>query len=190
MFIAFEGIDGSGKTTLSKMLSETKGMVWTKEPTFSSGEADRLNLRTLDHEKREALFLMDRVGHQNFLREHEYVVCDRYLWGARAYSKVFSPEMHEFLCHAYDSEFFRKPDCFVFVDTPVEICTQRKQDQHPEHLRLLRQAYLDTWPERVMVVKLIAAGNPDEMFQELLSELSSFWSEFGTDNAVQQNLFT
>jgi thymidylate kinase len=69
VFIVFEGIDGCGKTTLSKRFAEIRTFIWTKEPRFSSEVADRLNLVDKDTISREVEFLLDRVRHQQDIGE-------------------------------------------------------------------------------------------------------------------------
>jgi thymidylate kinase len=153
MLIIFEGIDGCGKTTLSKKFSEQKNFVWTKEPTFSSQEADSLNLKSQDTASREVIFLIDRIRHQRILWQYKNLngilssnaVCDRYIWSGLAYCKVFNPSCFDFIKHLYDHDYFVKPDFYVFVDTPIELCLERcAREQTPEQLKTLREAYLDT----------------------------------------------
>lgn len=109
MMIAFEAPDKCGKSTLSvefqKMINkefydgnggvtidaQLGPFVWTKEPSFTSEEADRLNsLKDLKNQyKRELLFFESRVEHQDFLKKHN-IICDRYAWSGMVYAKVFS----------------------------------------------------------------------------------------------------
>ena len=70
--IAVEGVDGCGKTGLSKYLATYltnllgSSVKWAKEPTFSSQEADKLNAivgSDLDSQiKREEMFLQSRLS--------------------------------------------------------------------------------------------------------------------------------
>lgn len=64
LLVVFEGIDNSGKTTVSKELVKLfPGFSWTKEPTFSTEQADRLNSpECTDENYRESLFLESRLG--------------------------------------------------------------------------------------------------------------------------------
>ena len=95
MFITFEGGEGSGKTTQSKLLvkylnNHGTPAVWTREPGEPSLEVcnrirdillhgGNMNLHVEKH-----LFMADRMHHvEKFIRpaleEGKIVVCDRYL---------------------------------------------------------------------------------------------------------------
>jgi len=141
-FIAFEGCDGCGKSTLSKNFAEKYGYSWTKEPTFTSEQADSLNLRSKDQIEREIEFCIDRIKHQEQLQG--WVVCDRYIWSGLAYAKIFNPSAFNFIEKMYEHPFFRKPDVYVFVNTPINVCCERGREQNEEQLKAIVQAYSDT----------------------------------------------
>lgn len=163
MLIVFEGIDHSGKSTLSVKFAEYLNQkfkdeeghllldphlgdfVWTKEPTFSSEEADRLNSSEYKDElKRELLFYTSRVRHQTDLQSSN-VVCDRYIWTGIAYSKLFSPRAYEFSKELYlCKDLFIQPDLHVFVDTDPLACHIRGPEESLEILNKKRDAYLST----------------------------------------------
>lgn len=162
MIIAFEGIDGAGKSTLSlhfaahanshyieqgwiDMDSHFGDFIWTKEPTFSSEEADLLNSQAyMDQYRRERLFFENRIHHQRAMAGKN-VMCDRYLWSGMAYAYKYSPDCFRLLKEMYMSDkLFMQPDLYVFVDTPVEICLERKPESDIDILRELREAYLRT----------------------------------------------
>jgi len=94
MFVVFEGIDGSGKTTLSKLLVEElnkKGhtAVWTKEP-FDNQIREVILSKNLDPWSEVFLFLSDRREHvlkviKPALDKGYIVVCDRYYYSTLAY---------------------------------------------------------------------------------------------------------
>lgn len=95
-FVAFEGIDGSGKTTVSRRVAElfaSRGepVFLTGEPTRSwLGDAVRRSYKDDVGPLAEAfLFLADRAVHQEELRRHlansELVLCDRYADSTYAY---------------------------------------------------------------------------------------------------------
>lgn len=140
MFIAFEGIDGAGKTTLSLALCEylnkkykpEDSYLWTKEPDFSSEEADILNsLKGTTASDREAAFLSSRIKHQNIIREHSNIICDRYVWSALAYSLVHSFVYYPLLERVYTNEsVFMPPDLYIFVDTQVSTCAKRLNENN------------------------------------------------------------
>jgi len=178
MFIVFEGIDCSGKTTLSKKLVEKMptNWLWTKEPTFSSEEADRLNLGSKDDVGREVEFCVDRTKHQNILLQllnHGHsIVCDRYIWSGITYSKLFNPSAYEFAKTLYQHDFFIKPDYYVFVDTPIEVCIERCKDraQSEEQLSKLREFYLETKKyvdKKSKIITIESVGNIDDCVNKI-----------------------
>lgn len=156
-FIVFEGHDRCGKSSLSvefqKYLntefSDGKGgvtldpqlgpFVWTKEPSFTSDEADRLNSKEMKNQfQREALFFESRVGHQEFLKTHN-IVCDRYVWSGMAYAKVFSPECFKFARELYmNKKLFLQPDLYIYVNAHMDTCLKRDPS-------LNRDTLLEIW---------------------------------------------
>jgi len=145
MFIVFEAIDGAGKTSQSKLLAKQTGYFWTREPTFSSEEADSLNLKSKDEYEREIEFFIDRVKHHyTELRPIENIICDRYIWSGFAYATKYNPVSMKYAKAMYKHPFFRKPDYYIFVDTPPEVCKARGVVQPIEHLYDLRKCYLET----------------------------------------------
>ena len=96
MFIAIEGIDGSGKTTISRMLSaylneEGFGTFLTREPTdrFRQLIKDEGNTDVESGINLFFQFTADRFRHQfeieEAINEGKTVVCDRYLLSSYAY---------------------------------------------------------------------------------------------------------
>ncbi|MGO5024571.1 dTMP kinase [Lawsonibacter sp. LCP25S3_G6] len=103
MFIAIDGPDGSGKTTLSKLLvdhwkSEGTAAVYTCEPTYDSepGKQLRQIMRSgeiIDIYAFANLFVEDRKEHirafiMPAIMRGEIVVCDRYKYSALAYQQL------------------------------------------------------------------------------------------------------
>lgn len=95
-FVTFEGIDGSGKTTVARLVAETlasrgEKVFVTGEPTrLWTGEAVRRAFKDDVGPLAEAfLFLADRAVHQEEIRRHldagEIVLCDRYADSTYAY---------------------------------------------------------------------------------------------------------
>ena len=95
-FVTFEGIDGSGKSTISKLVSEKLrsagyDVVWTFEPTDSAiGKYVQECIRSQsDPFITSFTFIADRIQHckqiQQWLDEGKIVVCDRYAESTYAY---------------------------------------------------------------------------------------------------------
>jgi dTMP kinase len=138
MFIAIEGIDGSGKSTTIKELCkylEIKGhsVLRTAEPTdMPTGKLIREVLAKKDEESRlthEMLALMfasDRLNHLrervwSALKEKKIVVTDRYFFSSIAYQSVNV---------SYDwikeiNRFATMPDMLVFIDVSIDKALER-----------------------------------------------------------------
>jgi dTMP kinase len=99
LFIVFEGVDGSGKSTQMTMLKDyleekREQVVLTKEPTDGLigkliWEYAESKSRSLRPETEALLFAADRVEHsrqiQSLLKEGKTVLSDRYLHSSLAY---------------------------------------------------------------------------------------------------------
>jgi len=95
-FVTFEGIDGSGKSTISKLVSEKLrsagyDVVWTFEPTDSTvGKYVQECIRSQsDPFITSFTFIADRIQHckqiQQWLDQGKIVLCDRYAESTYAY---------------------------------------------------------------------------------------------------------
>ena len=147
--IVFEGVDNSGKTTVSKeLIKQMPWFSWTKEPVFTTEQADRLNSDEYKGQdaKREVLFLEGRLAQQQLYNTTPCML-DRYLWTGLAYAKSFSPSIYNF-CEALYTNYniFKKPDLYIFMETPLETCYDREPalKKEPGRLEKIRQAYRDT----------------------------------------------
>ncbi|MGC8603492.1 MAG: dTMP kinase [Desulfomonilaceae bacterium] len=96
MFIVFEGIDGSGKTTQARLLAdflESRGILFvlTREPSDGAiGKQLRHLTSRLTPEEESVLFLEDRLHHFETLigpalKAGKHVICDRYYYSSAAY---------------------------------------------------------------------------------------------------------
>ena len=98
LFIVFDGMDGTGKTTQMRLLSERLNAlgietVLTAEPSTSpDGRALRRALsgkELANNSRLAALFLLDRIGHnaeiEGWMTEGKTVISDRYYYASMAY---------------------------------------------------------------------------------------------------------
>lgn len=136
MFIAFEGLDGSGSSTQSRLLAERfekKGRVaiLTKEPTGDTriGKMIREILQhkwTVSPETLQLLFSADRAEHlrtkiEPALKNGQIVITDRYFFSTLAYGAMeVDLEWLKGL-----SENFRVPDVTFLFKLKPEECIRR-----------------------------------------------------------------
>ena len=135
-FIVFEGCDGSGLSTHSKLLYEhlkSKGMnvLLTKESTNNSiGTMIKENFlkekQKIDPVALQLLFCADRAQHlaeeiEPALAAGKTVVCDRYILSTLVFGSL-SCDL-DFLKQVNSQ--FRKPDLTFIIDVPPEVSMQR-----------------------------------------------------------------
>jgi dTMP kinase len=141
LFIAFEGIDGSGKSTQVKLLEQRLTAVGHKvyttfEPTDSAiGSIIRKILKhqaEADERTIAALFAADRLDHLlnkengilKKLEEGYTVITDRYYFSSYAYHSVHVP-MDWVIATNSISAGLRRPDINIFIDVEPETSMQR-----------------------------------------------------------------
>ena len=141
IFIAFEGIDGSGKSTQVKMLtekllSEGHKVYSTFEPTDSPIGSIIRNIMKgriqADHKTIAGLFVADRLDHilnevngiLKKMNEGFTVITDRYCFSSYAYQGTHMDMDWVIAANAMSAEIIR-PDINIFIDMPPEDCIQR-----------------------------------------------------------------
>lgn len=140
LFIVFEGLDGSGKTTqlhrLADKLREMGHKVHvTAEPTdFPSGKLLRSALRgdfPSTPAQLAALFLNDRIVHntdaegiEKYLADGYTVLCDRYYYSSMAYQGA-DTDFHWVADINLNCPDIRRPDGCILFDISAEVCMQR-----------------------------------------------------------------
>ena len=146
-FIAFEGLDGTGKTTQVRQLraylqAHNQPTFQTREPSEGPIGAmirqilwrritipdpeDSTSCEELDKKILALLFAADRLDHiqweiEGKLQKGVHVISDRYVLSSLAYQSVdCSPDWIEQL-----NRYALPPDLTIFIDTPPEVCYQR-----------------------------------------------------------------
>jgi len=132
LFIAFEGIDGSGKSTQVKLLAEklsSQGhkVYTTFEPTGSTiGKLIRdifAHKEKADHRTIAALFVADRLDHilheqdglLKKLEEGYTVITDRYYFSSYAYHGTHMSMDWVIAANALSAQLLR-PDLTIYID--------------------------------------------------------------------------
>ncbi len=190
MFIVFEGIDGAGTTTHSRLLAEWLTRVCGRECelTFqpSSGPIGAMIKQALKgngafepHPLVMAhLFMADRQEHLNrviepALAQGKTVICDRYNYSTLAYQGVELPL--EWL--AETSKFFRQPDLVIFLDIERIKKDGRGGEiyEYEDFLNKVRENYLNIFAlQRSYKLLTADAGLPISAVQEIIrTELSA-----------------
>ncbi len=141
LFIALEGIDGSGKSSQVKLLGERleragHRVYTTFEPT--DGLVGKL-LRSIlkgsvkaDHRTIAGLFLADRLDHLlneetglvKKLAEGYTVITDRYYFSSYAYHATHMDMNWVIAANSMCAGILR-PDLNIFIDVPPTVCMQR-----------------------------------------------------------------
>ncbi len=154
-FVSFEGIDGSGKTTVSRLVAETlaargERVFWTSEPTRSwTGDAVRRAVKDDVGPLAEAfLFLADRAAHQAEINRHlgagELVLCDRYADSTYAYQGARLEDVVDrpmaFL-QGMARPWLREPDLTLLLRLPAETGLERISGR-PDRVRFEEASFL------------------------------------------------
>jgi len=136
LFITFEGIDGSGKSTQSQLLYDALNdlgisVIQTREPGGSigaeiirsllvSGDTDRWSAET-----EILLFTAARRDHlektiQPALTKNKIVICDRFVDSTRVYQGVARADLRQTVDELHSIIIKKEPDITFIIDTDPE----------------------------------------------------------------------
>jgi dTMP kinase len=141
LFIALEGIDGSGKSTQSKLLAETLTDMGHKVYTTFEPTDSRIGVMIRDifshrmegdHRVIAALFVADRLNHLlnsqdgilKKLDEGYTVITDRYYFSSYAYHSAHMDMDWVIKANALSAELLR-PDLNIYIDISPEVSMER-----------------------------------------------------------------
>ena len=172
MLVSFEGLDGSGKTitslTVQEMLEERGQTVkYISFPQYDTSFFGPI-IKNVLHYHREIvetdpklltfLFAGDRFEAKekikNWLDQGFIVVANRYVTSNIAYGMAKSKDEDDFMefneKFEYETCGIPKPDCVIFLDTPMEVIDERlrareEQDGYEKNklfLENVRKCYL------------------------------------------------
>jgi dTMP kinase len=179
LFIALEGIDGSGKSTQTKLLTEqltNQGhkVYSTFEPTDNQiGKLIRNILKgnaKADHRIIAGLFVADRLDHLlneeygivKKLEEGYTVITDRYLFSSYAYQGTHMNMDWVIQANSMSAEILR-PDVNIFIDVSPEVSMQRLHANRDnielfetlENLQQVRAKYMEAFEKLKSVENIV-----------------------------------
>lgn len=151
LFIVFEGLDGSGKSTQISMLREKLKLMGRKvyvtaEPTNSATGGLIRDTLSNNYKRKSSelasLFLTDRISHnvnpvwgiQKFLKEGTDVICDRYYYSSFAYQGL-DTDLQWIIDMNLNCPQIIKPDLCIFLDVDSKRC-KRRVDSERAHLEI------------------------------------------------------
>jgi len=162
LFIVFEGLDGSGKSTQVELLHEKLvglGLpaIRLREPTDGQwGRKIRECAReagTLSPEEELELFIRDRRENirkniRPALKENKIVILDRYFYSTLAYQGARGIPLE--LIREKHKDFLIKPDVVFIIDVPVTVGLRRIKDraviyklfEEKDYLQKVRKIFL------------------------------------------------
>lgn len=134
--IVIEGIDGSGKSTCAKNLTEKLNSIniktiYTFEPTHSHYGAklkEGMLSEDLDAEEELLLFVKDRKEHIEYmikpaLEEGYFIILDRYFYSSIAYQGAKGIDINRII--NMHKGFIIKPDIVFIFHLPIDIALNR-----------------------------------------------------------------
>lgn len=191
-FITFEGIDGSGKTTISqevysRLKKKNRDIILTREPTdtyigamVTKAIEENCNPLTI-----ALLFMADRYEHvfqiRKWLEKKDIVLCDRYMDSTFAYQTVqLSQDMKNPLSWLQNIHhlFYLEPDLtFLFVLEPQKalerINRKRSAFEKKDFLEEVQKKYLALAKKDKRFIVLDATLSIEELTKRCLDKISN-----------------
>ena len=197
-FISFEGIDGCGKSTQAKILSEEliscgHKILLTREPGGSDGAEEIRNLLLTGNTDRWAaeteilLFTAARRDHLErtilpALENGLAVICDRFSDSTRVYQGVTRGDLSDLVDQLDSAMIPRQPDITVLIDLDPTISLARAIERSNKEARFedfgvemqikLRKGFLTLaheFPNRFMVID--GSRNESEVAENISKRL-------------------
>lgn len=196
LFLAFEGIDGCGKSTLIRMIAEDyferergEKVFITQEPFdtpigklirkyLSEGFDGEVTDQTAN-DVLTCLFAADRKLHMEVIKkkvEEGYIVlCDRYVYSSLAYQKNYQYTLDV-------NQDYYLADNIIYIDADIETCLKRVKSrsndteifEKREELERIKHNYdkkIIPYLPPLKAIKINGNTNLTEMYKELTKKL-------------------
>ena len=203
-FIAFEGIDGSGKGTQIRKLK--KKLEKGGFPVFRTAEPNDSPIGNLIHQIMigrvkttndviAALFVADRLDHiendvnglLKFLNQGINVITDRYYFSSYAYQSVDLPMDWIINANRPAAELLR-PDVTVFIDVDPQVTMERIEKnrmtkelfEQTDRLIETRKRYFEAFEKLKDTEKILVVNgdrDPDEIAEEIWEKLGGMFAK-------------
>ena len=192
LFIVFDGMDGTGKTTQMRLLCDwltAAGVenVLTAEPSTSpDGQALRRALsgaEPANNSRLAALFLLDRIGHNaeidGWLADGKTVISDRYYYASMAYQG--QGDQFEWVADMnLNCPHIRRPDGCILLDMdPEDSMARIRQGRNADELEIYEtvaqqekirarfKRVTDYLQDRDLIITVNAAGTVEEVAERI-----------------------
>jgi len=199
IFIVIDGVDGSGKSEIVKLLhnylfskSKSYNILTTREPTSGTYGKEARKILAGDEypgtnsEKMLNLFIKDREEHVNntiipFLEsqngdETNIVICDRYYYSTIAFQNTQGLDIDMLI---EKNKSFVKPDVAFILDVKPEIALERIKSREKEKfeeidfMKKLEKNFLDLKDHLDDNIKIIdASGKLNDVFEIVKEEVN------------------
>ena len=192
-FIVIEGLDGSGKTTVTKLLAErfvahglpchltfepTKNPIGALMRSIVSGK-----ITGIENEAVALLFAADRYQHLKSeilpALEHSNVICDRYYYSSMAYQGLDSDTLERIISYHQAVMPIRRPDFVFFLNVTPDECIRRVEARGEEisifealpELELRYERYMAAIERMKEIDNIIKVGSNTASFEEVVDQM-------------------
>ena len=187
LFVVFEGIDGSGKSSCMASVAEAlkgKDVIVTSEPTRSKIGMLIRSSGNIMPETEALLFTADRAEHtaeiKKWIGDKNIVLCDRYYASTVAYQSAYAGGRAvdtEWLLRMNDKVIIQPDVTFLFDIDPekglerVESRGEKSKFERLEFLSEVRKNYLKI-AKKFSFVVIDASRSREEVFADVMKHIS------------------
>ena len=195
LFITFEGIDGTGKTTQAAMLAErlrSEGFdcIKTREPGGTAGAEKIREILTNVKERRWSaeveILLLTAARREHIdgkigpaLKSGKIVICDRYVDSTRVYQGLSNKMLRACIDSLHERMIGVSPDLTFLLDLSSRLALERIGERgvaddyfesYGDRIELLRQGFLDLARENRSRCHVVDASLPAKQIADFVYE--------------------